>query len=1134
MDDSDLKRSPYYFSLKRPVTATMIMLTAVVFGFLSYRLLPVNIMPEISYPSITVRTEYPGSAPEEVENVVTKPLEQTLSVVRNLVEISSISRAGYSDVLLEFDWDVNIDQVTQDVREKLDLVFLPEDVKPPLILRYDPSLDPLMRMGFTTDSLDLLELRELIENLVKRELVKLSGVAAVKVKGGEEYEIRVKFSELLLSQYDISFEQIAQKLASENINIPGGRLKEGEAEYIIRTLNEFRGINEIEDIIIKAGDEKTVRLKDIAEVKKTAKDKLSLTKVKQSKSVEIEIYKEFDANPINVSTLVQNRIWGLKKQREADDEPPRNNRSRRSFIPLSETLTERIEVHILSDQAEFIRLAVNEVRSSAIYGGLLAILILLLFLGRLRDTLVVAIVIPVSLLCTFAAMHLAKISINIMSLGGLALGIGMMVDNAIVVSESIHRRIEAGEKAVLSAVKGAQIVGGAVTASTLTTIVVFSPIVFVTGVAGQIFGDMALAVIISLLISLIVALFYIPMLFGKPYSQERDNRKSYEWGKPKTKFLDPWRSFKKNLKNWLKLNIILKIVVFPVWIVYAVFSLGFGFIIRILQYAYYFILFLIRFVYLKSIVFLVDGLSNRSGAIINAFRMFVNKSTVNYGRLLQVLIKHPAAIVGFAILFCIGSFGLILPNLGGELIPSISQGIFDLKFELPIGSSLDETSEKIQPIEYFLAELPEVEKFSTRIGSDIAGEEEFTGANNALITVKLKSGGDLEMKEKSVVQKTRRFIDSIPSLEMIIAHPTLFTFKKPIEIIIKKEDLAELKSLTNTVAKQLEANPILRDIESSVRFGHPEIVIRFDRDKLARIGLNAQIVAERIRTAFHGKTATRFREEEKRLDIRIVAFKEREKSLQSLKNLIINPEHPIPVRLSEVSSINVEEGPASIRHFSGERSSIITASIFESDLKTAGEAITQILAKLNLLEGYDYVITGQRREMEDSLESLRLALLLAVFLVYVVLASQFESFRAPFIILLTAPIAVVSVFPVLWLMEIPLSIMVFLGLIVLVGIVVNNSIVLVDYFQRLYKSGDDFVDAIVNAAKARFRPILMTSLTTIFALTPMALGVGEGVEIRRPMAITVIFGLLFGTLATLFVIPALVKLTLKKKQRLIE
>ncbi|MBT7789877.1 MAG: efflux RND transporter permease subunit [Calditrichaeota bacterium] len=1132
MDKYDIKRSPYHFSIRRPVTATMIVLTAVVFGYLSYRLLPINMMPDITYPSITVRTEYPGSAPEEVESTITRPLEQSLGVVRDLVEMSSSSRAEYSDVLLEFAWDVDMNRATQDVREKLDLVFLPEGVKEPLILRYDPSLDPLLRIGLTSDSLGPVSLRKISEDLLKQEFEKIKGVAAAKVKGGDVDEIRVAVRSASLDMLNIPIERLIQRLSAENINIAGGRINEGESEFIVRTLNEFQSVEEIGEISIIHSDGKTIRLDDVAEVRRTSKEKTSLTRFAESESVEIEIFKESEANPIAVSDLVKKRIFGWEKKQGLNISfgEPQEESKKGGLRPLQETLTDNIKIYILSDQAEFIRLAVNEVKVAAILGGILAIGVLLIFLGRLRDTLVVAIVIPISLVCTFAAMHIFGISVNVMSLGGLALGIGMMVDNAIVVIESIYRRKEQGEGAVESAVNGTRIVGGAVTASTLTTVVVFFPIVFVTGIAGQIFGDMALTVIISLVVSLFVALFFIPMLVSLRFNRDSQKDNPVTWETNDFHFIRCWENLKSGFKRWAKLNLFLKILTFIVVLYFLVLRFLFELILRSLHWVAISSGRLIRKISTGILRTMMKWSKTKGKSTHRNFQKMFGVITSFYLRVLSSVLRHPISILLIMVLMCFFAYGWVLPQMGGELIPSVSQGMFEVEFTFPTGTTLEKTSRAILPIEKDLMKMQGIKSISSRSGGDPTGTQQSGhGSNFAIMTVSLESGGDIDEREARAIERVHELAANIPSLRILVSYPTLFTFKQPVELILKGDDLAKLRILANRISSDLENLSILRDVESSVRRGNPEAVVKFDRDRLSMLGLNPRSAAERVRSAVLGVVPTRFREEERRVDIRVQFSEKDRESLENLRNLVINPDQLVPVTLSEVASIQVLEGPAEVRRADGIRAAVITAGIENTDLKTADIAIRDVLSDYDLREGYDYLISGQRREMDESLGSLRLALMLAIFLVYVVMASQFESFKSPFLILLTVPLAVAAVIPVLWGFGIPISVMVFLGLIVLVGIVVNDSIVFVDYTNQVFRSGETVRNAIQTAAGARFRPIIMTTLTTILALLPMAIGVGEGVEIRRPMAVTVIFGLSFSTMITLIVIPVLYRLMHKDK-----
>ncbi|UCE06938.1 MAG: efflux RND transporter permease subunit, partial [bacterium] len=540
----------FKFTTTRPVAILMVVIGISVFGWISYKQLPLNLMPEITYPSLTVRTEYPGTAPEEVETTISRPIEQALGIVDNLVSISSISKADQSDVKLEFTWDTDMNQATSDVREKLDHVYLAEEVKRPIILRYDPSLDPIMRLGLYGNA-SLFYLRYLAEEDLKRILETIEGVAAIKVKGGLEEEIRVELDEQKLTLIGINIQQVKNRLAQENVNLAGGNLKEGQTEYLVRTLNEFKTVEEIAEVVIGTWNGREIKIRDIAKVQRTNKDREIITRINGQESVEIEIYKEADANIVAVARKVTDRVFGtaeqqafaqhleeIKKQKEeqapkdttkeatSDKKQKQQKRGRGENLRakmmtnfITHNLPEGIKIEKLSDQSIFIENSVNEVKSTAIMGGILAIIVLFIFLRNFTATMIVGVSIPISIIATFAPMKIFDVSLNIMSLGGLALGIGMLVDNSIVVLESIARCREEGDNLIQATIRGVGEVGGAVFAATLTTVAVFFPIVFVEGVAGQVFNNLALTVVFSLLASLAVALFLIPMLSSRETSK---------------------------------------------------------------------------------------------------------------------------------------------------------------------------------------------------------------------------------------------------------------------------------------------------------------------------------------------------------------------------------------------------------------------------------------------------------------------------------------------------------------------------------------------------------------------------------------------------------------------------------------
>ena len=521
----------FEITTRRPVAIFMVVLAVAVFGYVSYQQLPLNMMPDISYPTLTVRTEYPDTAPEEVENLISRPIEQRLGVVSNLVSITSISRPGMSDVILEFGWDTDMNDAVQTVRENLDRLNLPRGVNRPLILRYDPTQDPIMRVGiYGTEN--MYALRHIAEEEIKQELEALKGVAAARVKGGLEEEIRVEISERQLALMGLNINTINRRLQEENVNLAGGSLLDGQTQYLVRTLNEFRTIDEIANLVVGDRNNIEIRVKDVGQVYRTHKEREIITRVNGVESVEIEIFKEADANIVATAQRVRDRLFGTPEQLayveqlkagEIEEAEANDRREQvRQFVQMKEmtsfiafTLPEGVDMELLSDQSTFIESSVNEVKQTALIGGLLAILVLYIFLRNPSHTAIVGLAIPISIVATFAPMNIFGVSLNIMSLGGLALGIGMLVDNAIVVLESIFRCREEGDDMISATIRGTGEVGGAVFASTLTTVAVFFPIVFVEGVAGQIFGDMALTVVFSLLASLGVALFFIPMLASR-------------------------------------------------------------------------------------------------------------------------------------------------------------------------------------------------------------------------------------------------------------------------------------------------------------------------------------------------------------------------------------------------------------------------------------------------------------------------------------------------------------------------------------------------------------------------------------------------------------------------------------------
>jgi len=1248
----------FKFTTTRPVAILMVVIGVFVFGLISYQQLPLNLMPDISYPSLTVRTEYAGTSPEEVETTISRPIEQELGVVDNLVSITSISKAGQSDIILEFNWDTDMNQATADLREKLDQVFLPEEVKRPLILRYDPSLDPILRLGLYGER-SLFYLRYLADEDLKRKLETIEGVAAVKVKGGLEEEIRVELNEQQLTLIGINIQQVKNRLVQENINLAGGNLKEGQTEYLVRTLNEFREVNEIANLVIGTWNDKEIKIKDIGNVKRTNKEREIITRINGEESVEIEIYKEADANIVSVAKRVSDAVFGTpaqqayvaalearKKESDTEKETKSDEAKKQSqqgpggenlehkmmtsFIAYN--LPDGVKIDKLSDQSVFIENAVNEVKSTAVIGGILAIIILFIFLRNFTATVIVGLSIPISVISTFAPMKIFGVSLNIMSLGGLALGIGMLVDNSIVVLESIARCREEGDDLVTATVRGVGEVGGAVFASTMTTIAVFFPIVFVEGVAGQVFGDMALTVVFSLLASLAVALFLIPMLSSRQTAQfiagaqiggflkqnilsfeaqahaeslySRDKKPEFGNGisaglkvllsilstmalnglklisalmltllkfltlpltipvMPLFAFLrlirvikfkiseviisyaenpdffviryvkDVWPGYLvnkslptfyndlKKIVSWFKEKRIVRILFSPLLLLIILIKYVFQIFTEV-SFRFIHIFFTLIALFFKGFIIIFKLLFTVPiDLVLNGFNYVYGKLETVYPSLLMWALEHKMRLLSVTVGLFLFSVFIVGPNIGSELIPEVHQGEFNVDLTLPVGTPAERTDDQVKPIQEYIENLDGVRKVASVIGID---KKESTntdeGEHTAKLTVSLTRASSVRVSEERIISEIRTYMNSISGVQAKISRPTLFSFKTPVEVELHGYNLQDLQQVSRALTEKMRQTPGLFDVKANIQRGNPEVQIIYNRPLLARYGLNVIDVASIIRNKVRGDVATEFKEEDRKIDILVRVRDEDKESIDNLRRLIINPGDSRPLPLEAVADIKVNEGPSEIRRIDQQRTAVVTANISGRDLGSISEDIYQILRSMDMPDDFTYDIAGQNKEMETSLNSLMLALGLAIFLVYIVMASQFESLIHPFIIIFTIPMALIGVLFFLYLFSIPASIVVFLGGIMLAGIVVNNAIVLVDYINHLRDRGMEKTEAIMLAGKVRLRPILMTTSTTVLGLLPMAVGMGDGAEIRTPMAITVIIGLITSTILTLLVIP---------------
>jgi len=1002
-------------AVQRPVTVAMGAVTMVLFGLLSLVDLPVNLLPELSYPSLTVRTEYAGAAPAEIEALISKPVEESVGVVKNARSIKSISRAGQSDVILHFNWGTDMDMAGLDVREKLEVLQLPQEASRPLLLRFNPSTAPIMRMALSmedagAESSQLQVLRRHADETLQRNLLPVAGVAAVKVSGGLEDEVQINVDLDRLTQLGLSLDSLNARLLAENVNVSAGRLEDNSQRYLVRTINQFASMADIEDMVISMTSARPVRLRDVASVVQGHHEREAIIRVNGNEAVEVAVYKEGDANTVQVAASVH----AVRKKME-------------SQLPAG------MRLQIVDDQSRFITAAIRQVVSAALLGGILAMGIIYLFLRSITATIIIGVSIPISIIATFFLMSRAGVGLNIMSLGGIALAAGLLVDNAIVVLENIARqRSLTPEDAHSAAINGTRQVASAVLAATLTTMAVFVPLAFVEGVAGELFRDQALTVSFALAVSLLVAMTLIPMLAARLTGSSQTSRP-------------------------------------------------------------------------------VNG-----GSTMAWLR-------TRYARLLLLALQHKVIVLGTAMLLLVAA-SMLLSQQKLELIPQLAQGRYEISVTLSPGSPLRDTDAMVRQLQTISDALPEVD-FTYAVagsGNRIDANPTESGENvGRLLVVQHDARGNSEQRSMAAL---RDAIEQLPGVSASFTRPQLLSFDKPIEIEIAGYDLADLKLAADAVEQQLGALPMLADVESSMARGHPEIQIVFDQQRAAALGLTVDEMTDRVVRSVRGEVATRYNWRDRKIDVLVRARENQRTSMADIRQLIVNPGSSRPLTLDAVATVTATEGPAEIRRSDQQRVAVIAANLASGPLGAAIDALEKSLRKVTLPAGTSVAIRGQNDELQASSRSLLFALGLAIFLVYMVMAAQFESLLQPFIVLFSIPLAAIGVAMAVLLTGMPLSVMALIGLIMLAGIVVNNAIVLIDLVNQLRQQGMASQDALMQAGQQRLRPILMTTLTTILGLLPMAIGFGEGAELRSPMAITVISGLLISMLLTLVIIPVLYQL----------
>jgi Cation/multidrug efflux pump len=1025
------------FAVERPVTVMMIVTGVMIFGVISLLLMPQELFPQITYPQLTVITPYANAAPEEIETLITKPIEEAVGTVAGVKKIHSISKEGLSLVIAEFGWSQNINFAALGMREKIDLVKekLPRDAEEPVVLPYNPFDRPILILSITSSGeRSPLSLKNLTKKMIKDELEKVEGVASATISGGLDREIKVDIDQDKLQARNIALLDVSKAVSSSNLNYPAGTIKESFYEYLIRTLGEFEKVRDIEDVSIGSGmseedqmreeqgarggagsgvisrDKRLIYLKDVATVTDGLVERTSYSRYNSSENISMAIQKQALGNTVKIVARVKKKIKELKPDLPKD-----------------------IEIAVVYDQSTFIKSAIGGVWDAAWQGGVLVFFVLLYFFRNVWSSLIVTFTIPISIMATFALMFFSGVSINMMSLGGLAFGVGTLVDAAIVVIENIYTRIEKGDDPKEAAVVGASEVAVAVAGSVLTTVVVFLPLIFVVGVTGQILKDFSLTVTFSLLVSWVASVTMIPLLAAR----------GIKISETEPKAVAKLRRFYTNI---------------------------------------------------------TEKFMARKGRYLSA-----------------TLIALLVSMIMFVF-------------LDKELMPKVDQGQFVVKVDMPAGTRLTVTNDVSERLEKFIMSIPEVESTSVTVGSSQeSGSRQVLDrltSSQAEIVVGLKS--KRKLKSVDIVQIIK---DKIPFMslgsarvEYILQENVLSTGMQasaPVTIEIKGNDLAELKRLTNEVQDDLKKIAGIYGVKNDLAESSPEAKIFIDKDKASMYGLSVSDIAQTAIIALKGSVSSKFKEKGQEYDIRVRLREADRNDFSKLGRLQMQSPSGMSVSLDTVSKFGKGMGPSEIKRTNQERVVSVYANVYERPMKDVYRDVDGVLKKLVVPKNYFVKLTGESEEMKSSFESLRNAVIAIVLLVYMVMAALFESLVQPFVIMLTIPLSLIGVAFALFVTGTSISAYVFIGVGILGGIVVDNAIVLMDWINLLRSRGMSARDAAKAASGARLRAILMTALTTILGLAPMAFLGGEGAELRAPMAITVMGGLLVATFLTLMVIPTI-------------
>jgi len=1009
-------------AIKRGVTFYMIYLIVIGFGLFSLVRLKIDLFPDLTFPVIAIISQYSGVNPYDIETTVTRPIEEAVSSVENVKKVSSTTSQGLSLVILEFEWGTDMDQAEVDTRKYIDLVrdYLPDEVSSPITFAFDPSLQPIMFMGVQSNQYGMAELRRISEHDIEPRIERIAGVANAATSGGLVREIKVLVSPHKLQAHNFSIDYVVSALRMNNIQIPSGWIDDAKMEFTVQTLGEFSNLEQIRNTTIANIDGTPVRVKDIADVVDGFREQRQREFVNDIPSVLLMVSKQSDANTVQVCEQIIERLPAIEQE-----------------IPKGVVITN------FYDQATFINKSMSNLGNTAVQAIILTFFVLLFFLLNVRTSLIVAISIPTSMVVTLAIMDQSGITLNMISMAGLALAVGMLVDNSIVVLENIFRRRQLGDDAVVASEKGGSEVSMAITASTLTTLAVFVPVLFVPGIAGELFNDMVVTICFSLLASLIVALTLVPLLASRFLSIEVKQAKQ----------------------------------------------------------------------------------SRLVSKIKEQINIFLARLAENYGRALDWALDHRKLVVwGSLIAFFLSL--VVFATSGGDFFPPSDMGYISYTVKRAPGTSLDEMQKTMKEIaDIIKKDVPEAIDIRMEFGQGEGIGALFGGggSHKGEVGVKLCSITQRDRHQTEIDNDLQKKFKNIAGADVRYQEQGFSAMFGEGDIVVEiyGHDLNQSKVIGEQIQQSVEKIPGITQVEMSLEESMPELRIELDRNRVSDLGLSAAQVSQTISSNVLGSVASIYRESGDEFDIRVQLDKQYRTSKEDLGNLLIVAPNGARVPLRAIANVVASRAPVQITREDQERVVKVSMMVFGRDLASVTADVRKEMRNVILPRDFRLEISGAAEEQAESFMYLGIAMLVAIILVYMVMASQFESFLDPFIIMFTIPLSLIGVALALLLSGSSITVMSLIGIIMLVGIVVNNGIVLVDYTNQLRKEGKELFEAVSEGGRTRMRPVLMTALTTILAMVPLALGIGESAETWAPMAQAVIGGLLVATILTLIVVPVL-------------